>query len=324
MPVEEEEAEDAVDADADLSSVDGDLPSDDDEDAASADDSTEDAPNDDKMRARKRKRLAENEGLEAEYMNKLADDEPPREKKKKIDGETPADADDSDSDSSDDEEGSSKKEKKDKKEAAEFPIKHESLINPAETELEKSSRTVFLGNVPTCVISSKTDYKTFKSFFKTAGKITSVRFRSIAFSEQIPRKAAFVNFKLHEKAKSVNAYIVYADAAAARAACKLNGEVVLGHHIRVDSVAHPAPHEPKSCVFVGNLDFEANEESLWKHFGTCGKVESVRIVRDPKNNVGKGFGYVQFEVSSHSDILNFFIWWLAGRILRCPAQLMVG
>lgn len=309
--MEKEESEEAVDADADLSSVDGDLPSDDDEDAASADDSTEDTPKDDKMRARKRKRLAENEGLEADYMNKLADDEPPREKKKKVDGETSADADDSDSDSSDDEEGSSKKEKKDKKkETAEFPIKHESLISPAETELEKSARTVFLGNVPTCVISSKTDYKTFKTFFKSAGKIVSVRFRSIAFSEQIPRKAAFVNFKLHEKAKSVNAYIVYADAAAARAACKLNGEVVLGHHIRVDSVAHPAPHEPKSCVFVGNLDFEANEESLWKHFGTCGKVESVRIVRDPKNNVGKGFGYVQFEVSSIFGCSGvFFGWW---------------
>lgn len=94
----------------------------------------------------------------------------------------------------------------------------------------------------------------------------------------------------------MNAYIVFKTAAAAREALKLNGVVLLDRHIRVDSVAHPAPQDAKRCVFVGNLDFEAQEESLWKHFSTAGKVESVRIVRDAKTNVGKGFAYVQFEV----------------------------
>lgn len=130
-----------------------------------------------------------------------------------------------------------------------------------------------------------------------------MRFRSIAFSEQIPRKAAFITHKLHEKQQTLNAYIVFATSVAAREALKLNGHVILDRHIRVDSVAHPAPHDARRCVFVGNLDFEAQEESLWKHFAQSGEIESVRIVRDAKTNVGKGFAYVQFEVSDHHPIL---------------------
>lgn len=70
----------------------------------------------------------------------------------------------------------------------------------------------------------------------------------------------------------------------------------MDRHIRVDSVAHPAEQDHKRCIFVGNLDFEAQEEKLWRYFASCGKVESVRIIRDSKTNVGKGFAYVQFEV----------------------------
>lgn len=145
---------------------------------------------------------------------------------------------------------------------------------------------------------SQSDYKSLKSTFGAVGKISSVRFRSIAFSEQIPRKAAFLNQKFHDKQQTVNAYIVYKSKDAAREALKLNGAVILDRHIRVDSVAHPAQHDAKRCVFIGNLDFEAQEESLWRHFAASGKIESVRIVRDSKTNVGKGFAYVQFEVSS--------------------------
>ncbi|KAJ1933178.1 Nucleolar protein 12, partial [Linderina pennispora] len=53
-------------------------------------------------------------------------------------------------------------------------------------------------------------------------------------------------------------------------------------------------HDMKRSVFIGNLDFEAEEEDLWRHFGTCGSVENVRVVRDATTNLGKGFAYVQF------------------------------
>jgi nucleolar protein 12 len=76
----------------------------------------------------------------------------------------------------------------------------------------------------------------------------------------------------------------------------------------------------KRCVFVGNLGFvddESNiqaaneeegkekrkpgkypadiEEGLWRTFGKCGTVESVRVVRDSTTRVGKGIAYVQFD-----------------------------
>jgi len=70
----------------------------------------------------------------------------------------------------------------------------------------------------------------------------------------------------------------------------------------------------RRCVFVGNLGFvddESNadaeagekkknrppsdvEEGLWVQFNKAGKVESVRVPRDSKTRVGKGFAYVQF------------------------------
>jgi len=38
-----------------------------------------------------------------------------------------------------------------------------------------------------------------------------------------------------------------------------------------------------------------NEEDLRKHFEKIGPINNVRIIRDPKTLIGKGFGYVMFE-----------------------------
>ncbi|RVD82717.1 uncharacterized protein DFL_007132 [Arthrobotrys flagrans] len=173
-------------------------------------------------------------------------------------------------------------------------IRHETEGDLQNRELEKANCTVFVGNLPSSIITDKAQHKTLQSAFKAHGVVSSIRFRSIAFSDQIPRKAAFITKALHVDQTTVNAYIVFKTPEAARSSLKLNGTVVLNHHIRVDSVAHPAKNDSRKCVFVGNLDFEAAEESLWKHFSTCGKVENVRLVRDAKTNVGKGFAYVQF------------------------------
>lgn len=39
---------------------------------------------------------------------------------------------------------------------------------------------------------------------------------------------------------------------------------------------------------------ETEDEDLWKLFGDCGDIESVRIVRDSKTGISKGIGYVNF------------------------------
>jgi nucleolar protein 12 len=215
---------------------------------------------------------------------------------------------------------------------------HESLATSKATkedpELEKASRTIFLANVSTLAIKSKTAKKTLldhlASFLAslpeedTLHKVDSLRFRSTAFSSTgVPKKTAYAKKELMDSTtKSTNAYAVYSTQLAAREATKkLNGTVVLDRHLRVDSVAHPAKQDHRRCVFVGNLGFvddmstidaaedEENhkrprkakepadiEEGLWRQFGKAGTLESVRVVRDKTTRVGKGFAYVQFQV----------------------------
>ncbi|KAF2459948.1 hypothetical protein BDY21DRAFT_419664 [Lineolata rhizophorae] len=212
------------------------------------------------------------------------------------------------------------------------------LPSEANPELEKASRTVFLGNVSTDAITSKSARKTLLRHLASAlqdgvpagaaAKVESLRFRSTAYAApgKMPRKGSFARRDvLAATARSTHAYAVYSTPGAARlAAAKLNGTVVLERHLRVDLVAHPAKTEPRRCVFVGNLGFVDDEsailaaraqeegrkvsrkrkeegakadveEGLWRAFGKAGTVQSVRVVRDPKTRVGKGFAYVQFE-----------------------------
>lgn len=211
---------------------------------------------------------------------------------------------------------------------------HESIVTSREDlDIGKCSRTVFLANVSTLAIKSRTAKRTLlehlASFTLSLSEqhvkhgIESIRFRSTAFaSSGLPKKAAFAKKELMDTTtQSTNAYAVYTTQLAAREATrKLNGSLVLDRHLRVDSVAHPAKIDHQRCVFVGNLGFvddETNinaaedeenskprrrakeradvEEGLWRQFGKIGAVESVRVVRDKTTRVGKGFAYVQFE-----------------------------
>ncbi|KLU83483.1 nucleolar protein 12 [Magnaporthiopsis poae ATCC 64411] len=212
---------------------------------------------------------------------------------------------------------------------------HESLLPTSDkSELDKAARTVFLSNVSTDAITSKAAKKQLLSHLSSVLKkdasppqsVVSLRFRSVPVATAaIPKRAAVITRAVMDATtKSANAYVVYSDAAAARAAvASLNGTMILDRHLRVDSVAHPAPVDHKRCVFVGNLGFVDDEtvinttvdeegkektekrkrtkvpmdveEGLWRTFGkSAGKVESVRVVRDQATRVGKGIAYVQF------------------------------
>jgi len=57
-----------------------------------------------------------------------------------------------------------------------------------------------------------------------------------------------------------------------------------------------------STLFVKNLSFRADENSVWEIFGDA---KSVRIVTDRETGNSKGFGYVEFEdVDSAKTALN--------------------
>ncbi|KAL9072085.1 MAG: hypothetical protein Q9157_005243 [Trypethelium eluteriae] len=216
------------------------------------------------------------------------------------------------------------------------PPLHESLMpDQADSEIEKASRTVFLGNVSNSAIISKSARRVLMTHISTvlqspslpqgAHKVQSLRFRSTAYGGSVPKKGAFARKDVMDATtKSTNAYVVYTSQSAAREAAKtLNGTVVLDRHLRADLVAHPAKVDHRRCVFVGNLGFVDDEssskpadsddedhrgkrnkskssgpgdveEGLWREFGKVGVVESVRVIRDAKTRVGKGFAYVQF------------------------------
>lgn len=211
---------------------------------------------------------------------------------------------------------------------------HISLAKPNDShEIDKANRTVFLGNVSTQAITSKSAKKTLlkhlSSFIPSLSdhdpphKIESIRFRSTPYTSSLPKKAAYAKKEIMDAtAKSTNAYAVFTTQEAAREAIKrLNGTVILDRHLRVDGIAHPSEIDNRRCVFVGNLGFvdddslirEAEdtnskrkkkaqqgdvEEGLWRQFNKAGQVESVRVIRDQKTRVGKGIAYVQFKVCS--------------------------
>ncbi|KAH8433656.1 rRNA-processing protein NOP12 [Aspergillus melleus] len=269
---------------------------------------------------RKRKRT-NGEDLEETYMRRLVKEEEKEEKKRrsekakrqKVDEEA---EEENDEDESSSEQSEEEAESSDEDGAKIALPKHESQTGDAGSqEIEKSNRTVFLGNVSNQAIKSKSAKKTLlkqvgsflSSLPESTGphKVESIRFRSTAFASggHIPKRASYTRQELlDDTTPSTNAYVVYSTLQAARKApAALNGTVVLDRHLRVDSVAHPSQTDHKRCVFVGNLDFvdhENNpddeekkkkrkapadvEEGLWRTFNahTTGSKE-----KDARGNV---------------------------------------
>lgn len=54
----------------------------------------------------------------------------------------------------------------------------------------------------------------------------------------------------------------------------------------------PGGHMSKK-LFVGNLPFSANDDSLSEFFSQAGKVESARVIVDRETGRSKGFGFVE-------------------------------
>ncbi|OON14007.1 hypothetical protein X801_10215 [Opisthorchis viverrini] len=60
------------------------------------------------------------------------------------------------------------------------------------------------------------------------------------------------------------------------------------------------PSRDDRTVFVSNLDYSTTEDDLRRTFEECGKLSSVRLVRDYAGR-SKGYAYVEFEQASTAD-----------------------
>lgn len=185
----------------------------------------------------------------------------------------------------------------DSTENAEEPEKKSTRKKRVKDSSEKLVRTVFVGNLPV-----DTEKKALKTLFKKYGNIESMRFRSVVAADlKTPKRVAFIKKETHPERTSMNAYIVYEEAESAQKALELNGHKFNEHYMRVDVAGGAKKHNHKKSIFVGNIPFDAKEETLREHFVDCGVVENVRIIRDKKTGLGKGFGYINFEESHSVD-----------------------
>ena len=51
-------------------------------------------------------------------------------------------------------------------------------------------------------------------------------------------------------------------------------------------------------LYVGNLPYSANDQSLTDAFAECGSVQSARIIMDRESGRSKGFGFVEMSTDA--------------------------
>lgn len=185
------------------------------------------------------------------------------------------------------------------------------IIKKSREQLQEvEARTLFVGNLPTSI-----SRKALASIFKSCGTVVSARLRSVAVTgvklppeqagnQNMMRKVCANTGKVlaDTPKKSAQGYVVFESLESIPAALQLNNTIYESHSIRVD---HADPTiEPTRTVFVGNLPYGADEETLRSHFidhlnnaedlneSEGSAVQGVRIIREKETQKCKGFGYV--------------------------------
>ncbi|XP_062503028.1 RNA-binding protein 34-like isoform X2 [Corticium candelabrum] len=180
--------------------------------------------------------------------------------------------------------------KSDREDSKSFTSRSYCTAHQKTKHTERDKRTVFVGNLPVA-----TTRRTLKKLFCKYGSIEATRLRgAIAYNPKLTKRASMIRKQFHPDQESVSGYVVFKKESAANDALNSNGDVVGDRHIRVDH-ANREKGDYKQSVFVGNLPYVVDEEALRQLFGQCGDVRSIRVVRDKKTGVGKGFGYVHYE-----------------------------
>jgi len=113
---------------------------------------------------------------------------------------------------------------------------------------------------------------------------------------------AIIKQDFHPERQSITAFVRFATPEAAQKAAAMTGMLFQDHHLAISSISESAKKELSKGVFVGNLAFGVEDEALWRHFKCCGVIKDVRVVRDPNNGMGKGFGYVNFESADSVEL----------------------
>jgi nucleolin len=158
---------------------------------------------------------------------------------------------------------------------------------------------VFVGN-----LSYDIDEESMKAAFKDCGEVTNIRWG-------MDRDSG--DFKGY-------GHVEFATTEATDKAVAMAGEMILGRAIRVDFAKGrtnspsrsggkssrsygPESEKPSGCktLFIGNLSFNIDEDSVWTEFGKCGEVIRVKLATDRETGEYRGFGHVEFADSDSAD-----------------------
>jgi len=56
----------------------------------------------------------------------------------------------------------------------------------------------------------------------------------------------------------------------------------------------------KKKLYVGNLSYDTNDESIKEAFAKAGNVTEARVITDKMSGRSKGFGFVEFETEEEA------------------------
>ncbi|KAL7573731.1 hypothetical protein ACA910_007768 [Epithemia clementina (nom. ined.)] len=181
-------------------------------------------------------------------------------------------------------------------------------------DADGDDRTVFVGNLPNTFTR-----KMLEKLFRPCGPIESTRIRSVATTGVKLPQASAGNQKLVKKISvninkvdtdvkpSIVGYVVFQQhgniSKTIEKALLMNNSTVqdpetkLNRTIRVDHTK--SEFDSSRSIFVGNLPYRTDEETLRHHFVQgCDiqdiDIEGVRVVRDKENYQCKGFAYILF------------------------------
>lgn len=61
-----------------------------------------------------------------------------------------------------------------------------------------------------------------------------------------------------------------------------------------------------ATLYIGNLAYKANEQTVQEHFANIGFVKSVRLVKDKKTGRRKGFGFIEVAAKDQPKFIKKF------------------
>ncbi|KAL3873562.1 hypothetical protein ACJMK2_036661 [Sinanodonta woodiana] len=181
-------------------------------------------------------------------------------------------------------------------------------------------RTIFIGNLPLSVTKKK-----LLKLFKKYGDIETIRYRCLPPADpKIPKKVVAIKKDFHSQRHNCVAYICFTTKEGAVKALESNGMQVEDLHIHVDLASQSKDKDKNRSIFVGNIPFDIEEEAIRNHFHECGMIENVRVIRDRKTGLGKGFCYVLFQskdsVSLALKLNNSVLQKRQLRVMRCTTN----